>query len=70
MPPEVARTFKNVSDEKAYMLASITGGIHDMEDRSFPPEPGVKVAEKFGADIKQRAEETGFRFTVGLEGVE
>jgi uncharacterized RmlC-like cupin family protein len=70
VPPEVVRTFKNVSDEKAYLLVLITGGVHDMDDLSFRPELGVKVAEKFGPAVKKRAEEIGFRFTAGLEGVE
>ena len=66
-PPAVCRTFRNVGDEKAYILVLITGGIHDMDDLSFLPERGEAVAAKFGEDVKKRAEEIGFRFTAGLE---
>jgi len=69
-PPAVVRTFSNISDEKAYILVLITGGTHDMDDLSFRPELGVEVADKFGDDVKKRAEEIGFRFTAGLEGVD
>ncbi|MDA0339365.1 MAG: cupin domain-containing protein [Proteobacteria bacterium] len=66
-PPEVCRTFKNISDEKAYILVLVSGGVHDMDDLSFLPERGEKIAEIYGEDVKRRAEEIGFRFNAGVE---
>lgn len=66
-PPEVCRTFKNISDEKAYILVLISGGIHDMDDLSFRPELGEIIAKEYGDDVRAHTEEIGFRFTAGLE---
>lgn len=66
-PPGVCRTFRNISDENAYILVLISGGVHDMDDLSFRPELGDVIAEEFGEDVRLHTEEIGFRFNAGVE---
>ena len=64
VPPEVTRTFKNISDQDAHLLVIIQGQKGQFDDVGRVPETAQKIAEKFGPDMVKKLEGEGWRFTL------
>jgi len=64
VPPEVTRTFVNISDEDAHLLVVIQGKKGEFDDVGRVPETALKIAEKFGPEMVGKLEAAGWQFTL------
>ncbi len=64
VPPEVTRTFVNISDEDAHLLVVIQGKKGEFDDVGRVPETAQKIAEKFGPEMVGKLEAAGWQFTL------
>ena len=64
VPPRVTRTFINISDEDAHLLAIIQGQPGEFDDVGRVPETAEKVAQKFGRGMVEKLEKAGWCFTL------
>ena len=64
VPPEVTRTFINISDEDAHLLVIIQGKKGEFDDVGRVPETAQKIAEKFGPEMVKKLEDAGWQFTL------
>ncbi|MBO6781797.1 MAG: cupin domain-containing protein [Alphaproteobacteria bacterium] len=65
VPPRVMRTFRNVSDEDAHLLAFHQGN-EDMKDATImDPALGERVASEFGQDVVDAMAARNMLFTAG-----
>ena len=62
IPPEVVRTFRNVSNGRGILQVVITGGVHDRGDLDFSVEVGESL-QAFGHDTLRYFQRLGFSFT-------
>ena len=64
VPPQVTRTFINVSDADAHLLVIIQGKKEEFDDVGRVPETAQKVAQKYGPEMVKRLESLGWQFTL------
>jgi uncharacterized RmlC-like cupin family protein len=64
VPPEVTRTFVNISDEDAHLLVVIQGKKGEFDDVGRVPETAQKIADKFGPEMVGKLEAAGWQFTL------
>jgi uncharacterized RmlC-like cupin family protein len=64
VPPEVTRTFVNISDEDAHLLVVIQGKKGEFDDVGRVPETAQKIADKFGPEMVEKLEAAGWQFTL------
>ena len=68
VPRGVQRAFKNVSDDTAFLLVTITGesdvACNDIE---FSPASAEQIVREHGADVKARFEKIGFSFVASRD---
>jgi uncharacterized RmlC-like cupin family protein len=64
VPPGVTRTFVNVSDKDAHLLALIQGQPGEFDDVGRVPETAAKIAEKYGAEMVEKLKGLGWNFTL------
>lgn len=64
VPPEVTRTFVNISDEDAHLLVVIQGKKGEFDDVGRVPETAQKIAEKFGPEMVGKLEAAGWQFSL------
>lgn len=63
VPKAVCRDFTNITDETAYLLVLITGGVEeDYNDIGFAPSESKKFKDTFGNDVADKLEGIGFSF--------
>ena len=61
LPPQVFRSFRNVSDKEGVLQVIISGGIHDMNDVQMHPEVGARLRET-SPEFFQRLIDSGIEF--------
>lgn len=68
VPPNVMRAFRNTGKtEEALLLVLIQGEAQDMAaDVQYAPSTGERIEREFGADVRGRIEELGWRFDAVL----
>ena len=64
LPPQVCRSFRNISDETGIVQVIISGGVHDMQDIDFTPAVAASLRD-FGAGVIEQFEDRGMTFTAG-----
>lgn len=64
VPPQVTRTFVNVSNEDAHLLVVIQGQKGEFDDVGRVPETAEKIAQKFGREMVKKLETAGWQFTL------
>jgi len=64
VPPQVTRTFINVSDADAHLLVIIQGQKEEFDDVGRVPETAQKVAQKYGPEMVKKLESLGWQFTL------
>ncbi len=64
VPPQVTRTFVNISDQDAHLLVVIQGQKGEFDDVGRVPETADKIAQKFGPDMVKKLESLGWNFTL------
>ena len=64
VPPQVTRTFVNISDEDAHLLVVIQGQKGEFDDVGRVPETRQKIADKFGPEMVGKLEAAGWQFTL------
>jgi uncharacterized RmlC-like cupin family protein len=64
VPPQVTRTFINVSDADAHLLVIIQGKKEEFDDVGRVPETAQKVAQKYGPEMVRKLESLGWQFTL------
>ena len=64
VPPQVTRTFVNISNEDAHLLVVIQGKKGEFDDVGRVPETAQKIADKFGPDMVKKLESAGWQFTL------
>ena len=64
VPPQVTRTFINVSDADAHLLVIIQGKKEEFDDVGRVPETAQKVAQKYGPEMVKKLESLGWQFTL------
>jgi uncharacterized RmlC-like cupin family protein len=64
VPPQVTRTFVNISDKDAHLLVVIQGQKGEFDDVGRVPETAEKIAKKFGPDMVKKLESLGWNFTL------
>jgi uncharacterized RmlC-like cupin family protein len=64
VPPEVTRTFVNISNEDAHLLVIIQGEMGKFDDVGRVPETAEKIAKKFGPEMVKKLESLGWQFTL------
>ena len=64
VPPQVTRTFRNISDADAHLLVIIQGKKGEFDDVGRVPETAQKIAQKFGKEMVEKLEKEGWRFTL------
>jgi quercetin dioxygenase-like cupin family protein len=62
IPPEIVRTFRNVSDEDGILQVIITGGVHDRGDLDFAEQVGDTL-QGYSDETLRYFEGLGFTFT-------
>ncbi len=68
VPKGVVRTFENASDGEAYLMGFIRGDKpEDFDDVAMTPAAAADITEEYGADVKSKIEQIGWRFDAGLE---
>ncbi len=68
VPAGVCRTFRNVTDGPARILAMIQTNTPDQSDPSaFTPEVALEVEDEFGAGVFDQLRTIGLRFDAGLD---
>ncbi len=68
-PKNVMRRFENTSQEDSLLLVLIQGENNDLaNDIQYSPEIGEKITAEFGADVRKRIEEMGWRFDANTVG--
>lgn len=66
-PRNVMRRFENSSTEDSLLLVLIQGQNNDLaNDIQYPSEVGEKIAAEFGADVRKKIEEMGWRFDANI----
>jgi quercetin dioxygenase-like cupin family protein len=68
VPANVMRAFRNTGKtEEAVLLVLIQGAAQDMAaDVQYAPATGTKIEQGFGADVRHRIEDMGWRFDAVL----
>lgn len=68
VPPNVMRAFRNTGrTPEALLLVLIQGDNKDVSsDVQYAPATGEKIEREFGADVRHRIEEMGWRFDAAL----
>ncbi len=62
VPPQVYRTFRNVSETDAKMLVVVQGDQHQvMNDVYYPKDIGEQIEGEFGAEVWERFKAIGLR---------
>jgi uncharacterized RmlC-like cupin family protein len=64
VPPQVTRTFINISDQDAHLLVVIQGKQGEFDDVGRVPETADKIASKFGPEMVKKLENLGWNFTL------
>ena len=64
VPPEVTRTFKNVSDADAHLLVVIQGKPEEFDDVGRAPITARRIAEKYGQGMVDKLMALGWQFTL------
>ena len=64
VPPQVTRTFINISDADAHLLVIIQGQKEEFDDVGRVPETAQKVAQKYGPEMVKKLESLGWQFTL------
>jgi uncharacterized RmlC-like cupin family protein len=64
VPPQVTRTFVNISDADAHLLVVIQGKLGEFDDVGRVPETADKIAQKFGPEMVKKLESLGWNFTL------
>jgi uncharacterized RmlC-like cupin family protein len=64
VPPQVTRTFINISDADAHLLVIIQGKKEEFDDVGRVPETAQKVAQKYGPEMVEKLESLGWQFTL------
>lgn len=64
VPPQVTRTFINISDADAHLLVIIQGRKEEFDDVGRVPETAQKVAQKYGPEMVKKLESLGWQFTL------
>jgi uncharacterized RmlC-like cupin family protein len=64
VPPQVTRTFVNISDKDAHLLVVIQGKQGEFDDVGRVPETAEKIAQKFGPEMVKKLESLGWNFTL------
>ena len=64
VPPQVTRTFVNISDQDAHLLVVIQGQKGEFDDVGRVPETAQKIAKQFGPEMVERLEKAGWQFTL------
>lgn len=64
VPPQVTRTFVNISGEDAHLLVIIQGTPGEFDDVGRVPETAEKIAKKFGPAMVAKLEQAGWQFTL------
>src|SRR3546814_2370145 len=68
IPPRVNRTFLNITDETARLLAIIQPLGEDQEDRvAFATSVAPKIADQYGEETLAALREIGFHFDAGQD---
>src|SRR3546814_5486782 len=68
VPPRVTRTFLNITDEPARLLAIIQPLGEDQEDRvAFATSVAPKIADQYGEETLAALREIGFHFDAGQD---
>lgn len=71
VPPNVMRTFRNNGDIDALLLVLVQGANSDLAaDVQYAPETGRRFEDEFGADVRRRVEDMGWRFDAELSRAE
>lgn len=68
VPPGVSRSFRNISDETARLLAIIELGDSGSNDRvAYAPSVADDLEDEFGSNTVKTLKEIGFKFDAGLD---
>lgn len=63
VPPDVFRTFRNTSSEKAYLLAMVQGSREDaFNDVVYPSQLGDEIERRWGAAARANMRNIGIAF--------
>lgn len=67
VPANVMRAFRNNGNEDALLLVLIQGENRDLAaDVQYAPATGERLEREFGADVRRRVEQMGWRFDADL----
>ena len=64
VPPQVTRTFKNISDADAHLLVIIQGRMEEFDDVGRVPETAERIAQKHGLEMVEKLKSLGWQFTL------
>lgn len=64
VPPQVTRTFVNISDKDAHLLVIIQGKQGEFDDVGRVPETADKIAKQYGPEMVKKLESLGWNFTL------
>lgn len=64
VPPQVTRTFVNISDKDAHLLVIIQGKQGEFDDVGRVPETADKIAMQYGPEMVKKLESLGWNFTL------
>jgi uncharacterized RmlC-like cupin family protein len=64
VPPQVTRTFINISDKDAHLLVVIQGRQGEFDDVGRVPETAEKIAKQYGPEMVKKLESLGWNFTL------
>ena len=64
VPPQVTRTFKNISDADAHLLVVIQGKAEEFDDVGRAPITAKRIADKYGQGMVDKLMALGWGFTL------
>lgn len=64
VPPQVTRTFVNISDQDAHLLVIIQGQKGEFDDVGRVPETAQKIVDRFGPEMLDKLHHAGWQFTL------